>query len=65
MVFVRRVLGIDFCRFLEALGAAFLVFGALKTDLKIEGFECGHGPREVELGTLINVRFEPSKDIKA
>ena len=30
--------GIDFCCFLEALGAAFLVVWALKTSLKINGF---------------------------
>ena len=30
--------GIASCCFLEALGAAFLVFWALETDLKIEGF---------------------------
>ena len=29
---------IDVRPFLEALGTAFLIFGALKTDLKIEGF---------------------------
>ena len=30
--------GIDFCCFLEALGASLLVFYALKTRFKIEGF---------------------------
>ena len=30
--------GMGFCRYLEALGAVFLVFWALKTYLKIEGF---------------------------
>ena len=30
--------GIHFCCFLEALGAVFLTFLALKTDLKTEGF---------------------------
>ena len=29
--------GIDLCRLLEALGTVFLIFRALKTDLKIEG----------------------------
>ena len=29
--------GIAFCRFSEALGIVFLIFRALKTDLKIEG----------------------------
>ena len=30
--------GVEFCCFLEAVGAAFLVLGALKIDLKIKGF---------------------------
>ena len=30
--------GFDLCRFLEALKGAFLIYGALETGLKIDGF---------------------------
>ena len=36
-------LGPDFVRFLVALGAVFLVFCALKTDLKTDDIWCGDG----------------------
>ena len=57
--------GVDFCRFLDALGADFLVFWALETGLEIMIFCDANGPCDLELGTPINVRFEPSKEIKA
>ena len=34
-------IGVDFCHFLEALGAVFLSFVALETMLKIYGFSRG------------------------
>ena len=50
--------GVDVCRFLEALGAGFLVFWALKTSLKSDGFYCRRG----EFG--VQHAFYPAPAIK-
>ena len=37
--------GLHLCRFLEALGAAFLIVAALETGLNIDGFSRGPVPK--------------------
>ena len=59
-VFVN--VGVEFCSFLEALGAAFLNFSALKTGMKTERFNMKSRISRTGSGDGDPWVFGPSKD---